>query len=262
MRPLLGTFVEIGFNASGDSEMDQRRIEQAFSEIENIQSQMSFHNPNSDLSRLNKTPGEWVDLPSETIHLLHLAQSLYFESNGLFNCTVGGHLVDQNILPTHFSHDYKPIGSGDDFEVNGLSARINRPILITLDGIAKGFAVDQAINYLIEEKVESGWVNAGGDLRVFGNLEMPIHQRNEHGYQSLTKLKDQALATSRANRYADPSFPGVIVNHKGQTPEAGTISVTAPSAWIADALTKVLALTPENDREAIAKKFGANYLKV
>src|SRR5690242_18736158 len=46
-----------------------------------------------------------------------------------------------------------------------------------LDGIAKGFAVDRAVEALQAEDVASGVVNAGGDLRVFGELYEDIYVR-------------------------------------------------------------------------------------
>jgi len=51
----------------------------------------------------------------------------------------------------------------------GQQVRLARRVRLDLGGIAKGFAVDQAIAQLRDAGVVSGSVNAGGDLRVLGN---------------------------------------------------------------------------------------------
>ena len=52
-RPLLGTFVEIA--ASGIDAADlERAIEVAFLTIEHVHRLMSFHDPESEISRMNR----------------------------------------------------------------------------------------------------------------------------------------------------------------------------------------------------------------
>jgi thiamine biosynthesis lipoprotein len=46
--------------------------------------------------------------------------------------------------------------------------RFHRPLWLDLGGIAKGYAVDRAIDRLRAHGVPQGCVNAGGDLRCFG----------------------------------------------------------------------------------------------
>src|SRR6266446_2955361 len=46
-----------------------------------------------------------------------------------------------------------------------------------LDGIAKGFAVDRAVECLRDAGVVAGVVNAGGDLRIFGDALEEIYVR-------------------------------------------------------------------------------------
>src|SRR5437764_6578478 len=47
----------------------------------------------------------------------------------------------------------------------------------SLDGIAKGFAVDRAVECLQDAGIAAGVVNAGGDLRVFGDAPQEIYVR-------------------------------------------------------------------------------------
>ena len=52
-RPLLGTYVEISISDSGCRDFDEKVINEAFNEIELVQDLMSFHDPESDLSKIN-----------------------------------------------------------------------------------------------------------------------------------------------------------------------------------------------------------------
>lgn len=260
MRPLLGTFVEVAFIGDETVQLNQNTIfEKTFSAIETIQNEMSFHNPDSALSKLNHSQGEWVELPKSLIKLLKRGQSLYQKSNGLFNFTIGGFLVNRGYLPNHFKHEYDTSGSALDIEIKERKARLHKPVLITLDGIAKGFAVDQAISVL-QEHTQTAWVNAGGDIRVFGDVILPIHQRNAMAIDHIADIENSAIATSQIQHKANQDFPSHIINQQGQQPEECTISVKASKAYLADSLTKILAFYSEKERYAIAQKFNATYL--
>src|SRR5437762_3289177 len=68
-----------------------------------------------------------------------------------------------------------------------------------LDGIAKGFAVDRAVECLQSAGIRSGVVNAGGDLRVFGDALEDVYVRAPQRPERLIhigKVRDAAVATS------------------------------------------------------------------
>lgn len=124
-----------------------------------------------------------------------------------------------------------------------------------LDGIAKGFAVDRAVEALQAEDVASGVVNAGGDLRVFGELYEEIYVRPPDKPNTLVhigRLKDGAVATSGAALLIDPR------RSRRRAPATGA-SVLAADCATADALTKPCLLEPEQARE-IATRLCAQVL--
>ncbi|MGC9008818.1 MAG: FAD:protein FMN transferase, partial [Halothiobacillaceae bacterium] len=92
MRPLLGTFVEI--HARAPAVLAEAGIEAAFSAIDEVQRQMSFFDPDSDLSRINlhawRKP---VAVNPSTFRVLLLARHVARNSRGLFDFSVGGRLV-------------------------------------------------------------------------------------------------------------------------------------------------------------------------
>lgn len=248
-RPLLGTFVEIG--VLGDGYKAQAAVTAAFGVIERLQARLSYQSPTSDLTRLNAAPGEWVQFDMDCLRVLRLALELTRITGGLFNCTVGGALVEAGVLPNHGAAPGLPLGTAEDVEISGRRARLKRPIRITLDGIAKGFAADRAISTLRGQGMTTGWVNAGGDIRCFGGAAVPVQRREADGsFTPLGVLRDGAIATSQARPLPNPRFPALIVAREGSRPGPGTWTVLAASAWRADALTKVAATAPAKDRAA------------
>lgn len=256
MRPLLGTYVEIG--ADGPGAITQRVVNEAFSVIESIHVALSFQDPDSELSRLNRVPGQWVAISHSGLRVLQLAQAIGVASRGRFNCTVGGQMVRWGLLPDHTGDERIAIGNAQDIEIRSGSARLRRAVLVTLDGIAKGFAVDRAIGMLMRYKLSSAWVNAGGDLRVCGEKRLEIARRNIDGQlQALGYLSNAALATSFAGAQNTSDLQGRIAGTVAHRREAGSIiSIIAGSAWRADALTKVAAATAVAERAIVIARMG------
>jgi len=108
----------------------------------------------------------------------------------------------------------------------------------------------------------AGWVNAGGDLRVFGDVALPLHLRDEHqgGTWAIGSLADGAFATShfgpgcRSQLHAPRSRrrSGTV----GAAPVAAWVSVAAPRGLWADALTKVVAASGDT-RHPLLARLGA-----
>src|SRR5690349_1263313 len=98
-RPLLGTLVEI--SAAG---VDERAlvtaIGSAFSAVEKIQALMSYHDPFSELSRLNAAAHhEPTEVSAWTFAVLRTAQRLAAESDGVFDVTIAPRLASWGYLP-------------------------------------------------------------------------------------------------------------------------------------------------------------------
>lgn len=260
MRPLLGCFVEIGL----PYDAPVCAFEAAFARMELIQNLLSFHDVNSDLSRLNSAQGKAVVCHPLSIQCLRLARAITRASEGAFNCALGAILVWTKVLPAHnyaflYGESLVNIGVWSDIELAQNSARLRRPVLIALDGIAKGFAIDSAINQLISVGVATGWINAGGDIRVFGDTVLPIVIRDHRGRDEYKGgLQNAAIATSTTQ--ACTQFPGLLLDAAGNALAAGTASVIASKAWRADALTKVAAATCASLRAQKLASLGGRWV--
>jgi len=249
-RPWLGTLVEIG--AAGANAA--AGIEAAFCEIETIHRLMSFHEVNSDVSRINRAaPGEIVRVDRRTYEVLGCAQLTSRLSAGAFDITVGGRLVEAGLLP-------RPQGAGDfdqDASYEDLllrpddSVTLTRHVWIDLGGIAKGYAIDRAVQVLKKSGITSGIVNAGGDLYVFGDRQ-PIHIRHPEDVSLVLPLGFivNAAVASSSGCFALPASGG-RANDPLIAPKRNIavqwrkgFTVIARQCMIADALTKVIRLAP------------------
>ncbi|WP_372871461.1 FAD:protein FMN transferase [Shewanella sp.] len=239
-RPLLGTFCEICISDAGDANPNAA-VEAAFAVLKQIDVQLSFHRPDSELSRLNGSAGEWLSLSRHSMRVLKLARSLGKLSGNRFNITLGGELVSLGALPLHQDAPYLPRGNWQDIELKPNKARLKRPVLLTLDGIAKGYGVDLAVASLKRHGIKSGSVNAGGDLKAFGDIATRVQLRSDEGFEDSLWLCNQALASSRHGAMPTSAFPALVITDSQPSATAQLHTVIAPFAWRADALTKIAA---------------------
>ncbi len=121
---------------------------------------------------------------------------------------------------------------------------------ITVDGIAKGFIVDQGVEVLQAYGFENIMVEAGGDLMAQGqradgrawNLGIADPRPVEDsGYLTSFSVTNQAVATSGdyLQAYTTDKSQHHIVNPQTgfSPPELASVTVLAPNAMLADALS-------------------------
>ena len=256
---LLGTFVEI----SVQQEDAETSMNDAFNEIEKVQSLMSFHHPQSELSKINRQAHlSPIKIDRWTAQILNITKDIHVHSGGLFNCGVGHRLITTGLLPNHLNiNEYQFGGIEDLYFIDQETVSSVRPLCLDLGGIAKGFAVDIAVNTLIARGVYSGAVNAGGDLRVFGNIPQIIYLRKPQAPSQLIEigtLSNGAIATS-ALYFATRDKQKSHIVHPLKKTEVDieerfleSYSILAKECVYADALTKVLALSREQNHPCFA----------
>lgn len=202
-RLLLGTYVRIKVYKV-DKEQVKKAVDKAFKEIARIDSLTSTFDEQSEVSRLNRE-GKGV-LSPELKEMIEVSLSISEISKGAFDITLyplenlwGFYNGDYRIpSPSEIEESLKKIDyhnlllEGDSLFLNGTE--------IDLAGIAKGYAVDRAVEVLKREGVSTGLVDAGGDIRVFGNKRGGFkiglkHPRREGIFRVFT-IKDEAIATS------------------------------------------------------------------
>ena len=265
-RPLLGTLVEIGASGASADEVGAA-IEQAFAAVQTIQTLMSYHDPASEVSLINRAGAGCVTVHPHTWQVLYTARAIAEASHGLFDITIAPELVRQAYLPHHADLAHPATGSNwqhiellPDHRV-----RLIRPLHIDLGGIAKGYAVDCAIHALQDAGMRAGRVNAGGDLRLFGEVTETIHVRHPNAATQLLplcQLHQGAVATSApyfTHRHVRGRAASPLINPETRQPctDTRSVSVLADSCMVADALTKVVFTAPERAIAAL-NHFGAH----
>jgi FAD:protein FMN transferase len=252
-RPLLGTFVEIATSGTSTAGLE-RGIGAAFAAIEKVQRLMSFHDRASDISRMNREAfSKSVIVHPWTWKVLEAAKQFARESDGVFDIAVARRLADRGYLP---QRGYRLDGAAswrDIFLRKNYRVSFRRRLLVDLGGIAKGFAVDQAVAALKESGVTSGIVNAGGDLCVFGSASQVVHLRHPSKPAQVAgavRLRERAMATSgiyfARRKYCGRSVSPMIDGRTGRSlRELISVSVAASDCMTADGLTKILFVLRE-----------------
>lgn len=230
-KVLLGTFVEIQCqqDAGFSTDLIQEAFADAYAAIAKVDELMNIHRQDSALSRINRMAlSKPVLIDAWIKDVLLIAQDLYRESNGLFDCTY------EPLRP-------KRIPAFDAIEwTDENHLRFNKAIELNLNGIAKGFAVDKAVEVLENYGISNGIVNAGGDLRIFGSLRYPIYIRNPINpllINGIGHLKNIAVASSGnylQTHLFNPEKHSTVCTDSSFT-------VFAKKCAYADGLTKVLA---------------------
>jgi FAD:protein FMN transferase len=219
-RPQLGTFVAISARGPDRARLE-RAMTAAFDTIARLQALLCTHDAGSELSRLNRQVGSApLQVGTHLWRVLRTAAGLARETDGAFDAT---------------------LGSGGFELLAGRRVRLAPGARLDLGGIAKGYCVDRAVQALRRRGARAGLVNAGGDLRAFGDAAYPLHLRHPGDARRLValgELRESALATSAS--YGAGNDRRSL--RRGADLTSGlSISVRAPSAMLADALTKVVA---------------------
>jgi thiamine biosynthesis lipoprotein len=237
----MGTWV--AFHAEADSERSATAaIEGAFAAVRRVEALMHPTHVRGDLAAIHSTRvGAPVQIDVWTWEVLVLAQRVARLSDGVFD----------PCLPA-------APGRIADLDVSVRGVAIPRAEMrLDLGGIAKGFAVDKAIEAMVATGCTGGLVNAGGDLRVFGaERAVLLHAQGSRPYW--VALRNEALAVSDPGAARHPSeHAGYYLRVDDAPPQIRPAAVVARSAAVADALTKCAMLTPAARCRDVCDRLGA-----
>lgn len=243
-RPLLGTLVDLqAEGADADA-----AVAAAFDEIAAVHALLSFHAQDSELQAVNRAmPGARLHVDRRTMAVLHLAALLYEASARAFDCRVG---TPQSLADARFTVTFD-----GDIVIKQTSTSMD------LAGIAKGYAVDCAIDVLRDFALERAVVNAGGDLRHYGARPMAVQvrdPRNATRVAASVLLDNAALASSTAGGLGARTESASRIHNakRAHLPALAGATVQAPTCMLADALTKVVLATG-NVAHPLLAQYGA-----
>jgi FAD:protein FMN transferase len=229
-----------------------------------IEDTCSRFRTDSELSRLNQQIDKEVIVSNELFSILTDALRFYEESEGIFNPGV------LSVLENHGYAKSIEMIKGREIALTSPSPTVpvhSQPFLldqqkqavtlftkIDLGGIAKGWVIDHATQLL--EKEGYGFINVGGDMRIFGTLPRHLNIGIESPFAetemiSSIHVQKGALATSTTMKrkwLINGEWTHHLIDPRtGEPSESKIVSatVTAPTALEADVWAKTVLLLGE-----------------
>ncbi|MCO6476786.1 MAG: FAD:protein FMN transferase, partial [Phaeodactylibacter sp.] len=174
-HPQMGTLFKIILYAE-DSLAAHAAARAAFTRIDSLNAILSDYREDSELSRLSARAGDgqWAPVSDELWFLLQKSQEMAALSDGAFDATIGplsklwrkafrqGEFPDTSaLLAAKARVGYPHL----QFHKTQQMVRLALPAMrLDLGGIAKGFAVDEAMKVLRQHGISIALVDGGGDL--------------------------------------------------------------------------------------------------
>ena len=223
------------------------RLLEAESWVRGLAARLTRFSPDSELSRLNKSAGAWLEISGDLEAILRDALRASEMSAGLVNVAV---------LPSMTAVGYtRPLSQGPTFatldrarpvpalrhvmQIRTGLARIATGSGIDLGGIAKGWIADRVARMLGPNAV----ANLGGDLMAVG--AGPKGDGWPVGLAGATlMLRDQGAATSSVRRRRWGELHHLIDPRSGLPAQTGLeeVSVVAASGFEAEVIAKTALL--------------------
>lgn len=279
-RTLMQTSVSVTALAD-DVEAAHRSIEAAFAAMAAATATLTRFDPRSPLARLNRE-GRLDDPPPMLRAVLARAHEIAERSDGDFDATVAPVLdyyyaQQRPIVLSAATRDAvatreRTVGFRH-VEMDAAGIRFLRPgMAVTLDGIAKGYVVDQGIAALRRAGIEDALIDAGGEVRAIAGADpqrrwkvgIADPQRSDR-IAAVVELRNAALSTSGNYEVyftADRRLFHILDPHTGYSPDRysgvtvmGALSIDTDAASVAAfsmELPRLAAFAKELDQQWLA----------
>ncbi|MDH5611415.1 MAG: FAD:protein FMN transferase [Gammaproteobacteria bacterium] len=226
--------------------------QQVFDEMQRIDRSMNPLNDDSDLSNINNNAADHeVKISNEIFYLIEKSLEMSEASEGAFDITFAsvGYLYD-------YHNKTRPTKKNIEDKLSGINYRHiqldpqnktikfkQKNVRLDFGGIAKGYAVDNAIKLLQTCGIKNGLVGAGGDSRVMGDRNGKPwvigvrHPRDKDKVVVRLPLDNSAISTS--GDYERFFIEGSQRYHHIINPKTGTSITNTWSATVIgdDAIT-------------------------
>ncbi len=241
----------------------------------------------SEVSAINESfaHGQSINIEPDVAKMIHEMTALSIQSGGAFNPAIG-HLIKawgfhsdefkpQKIDAEKIKQLVSDNPSMSDIQIaNGKASSKNIAIKLDLGGYAKGYALDQGLAYLREQKIQHALINIGGNIIALGQhgdrpWQVGIqHPRQPNAIASVALASGWAIGTSGDyQRFFDLDGKRYchIINPETGYPAQGIQSVTvmippqSDSGVRSDVASKPIFLAAPAKRIEAAQAMGVEY---
>lgn len=286
-RTLMGTDIEITISIVDD--VDEKKATEAIDAIEaefkRIDSQMSEWKEETLVSLINRNAGSGpVKVTDELFKIISVANEVAALSDGAFDPSWAAmrFLWDfrrgSERVPT--KEELKAVLPLIDFRLieldkDALTVKLKKKgMAIGLGGIAKGYAVDRAVEILSEMNINNAIIKAGGDMRVQGERgkaeSWKVTIKHPRESRKLASLELQNISISTSGDYERFFIKDGTLYHHIIDPKSGypakkcqSVTILAPDTMTSDALsTAVFVLGPAKGLELVERLNGVEAIIV
>lgn len=208
----LDTTCQISIYDNIDETEGEEILKIAFAQIRDYENILSKTISDSDIAKINASGGQWTKVYDETVEVIKVANTVSYESGGVFDITIGGvtdlwdfksenpQIPDDSDIRQALQHvDYTQVTADrGKILLSDTEARID------LGGVAKGYIADKICEFLEEQGISRAIVNLGGNVAVIGEkdedvpwtvgIERPFTDRTE--LVGTVKVSDATVVTS------------------------------------------------------------------
>jgi thiamine biosynthesis lipoprotein len=247
---IMGTVVEIQIRGE-DEGRAVAVMNKAFAEIKRIDTLFSTYIKESPIFKINNSDDSLISMPKEIYELLKLCDELWKTTDGSLDVSLealislwGFDHSSPSVPDSHHLDDALKQSGWSNINLlpdNRLLSKNN--VKLNFGAIAKGYAVNKAMDVLLMEGISDALINAGGEIKVTGGQWIIgiQHPREESFLAAKIKLENMAVATS--GDYEQFFMEDGRRYHHILNPQTGfpadelqSVTVTASNVTIADGL--------------------------
>ncbi|KGJ05414.1 thiamine biosynthesis protein ApbE [Paracoccus halophilus] len=220
--------------------------------LAHVDSQFSLHR-NSDLARLNRD-GSLRFPDDDMLALLELSDELHRATGGMFDPTVQPQWLAR--ARGENEEAARALTGWQRVERSPREIRLRRPgMALTLNGIAQGWAADRLAGAAARHDLTDLLIDTG-EIRAIGARGWRAGLADAQGrLHRQIVLRSRAVATSSPEgTRIGPGHAPHILAADGRAPLWDTISVSAPSAALADGLSTALCLMSRQAMDAALRR--------
>ena len=232
----------ISFTVYGENAENAAKAAQE--ETQRLEALFSVTDPDSEVSKINNSGGEAVNIGTDTASVIAEALRIGAASDGALDITLrpvikewgfttGEYKIpDSGTLAALLEYvDYKAV------TLDGGTVSVPKEYRIDLGSVAKGYVGDRTISVLRENGIASALVNLGGNVQTLGtkpdgeNWRVAVQNPFGEGNLCVIEISDKAIVTSgNYERYFEDEngtrYHHIIDPKDGYPADNGLVSAT------------------------------------